>query len=340
MLKNILTNKKCKALILVLVMMINCFALAGCGKDTASSDELKKITLVLDWTPNTNHTGIYVAIEKGYFKEEGITVEVVQPPEGGAEVLVASGKAELGVSFQDTMAPALVGDDALDITAVAALVQHNTSGIVSRAGEGINRPSGMEGKSYSTWNGSIELAMLENVVVADGGDFSKVNLIPSTVTDEVSALNSKATDSIWIFYGWAGVKLELEGVEADYFAFKDINPVFDYYTPVLIANNDFLANDGDYAKGVLNAIKKGYEYAIDNPEEAAKILCDYAPELDYELVLASQKYLSQEYKAEVDRWGYIDPVRWNGFYNWLNEEGLMEENIPENTGYSNDYLPK
>lgn len=332
-------NKRFKALVLVLVMMINCFALSGCDKaESKNSDESRAITLVLDWTPNTNHTGIYVAIEKGYFAEEGIIVDVVQPPEGGAEVLVASGKAEFGVSFQDTMAPAIVGDDALNITAVAALVQHNTSGIISRAGEGMDRPSGMEGKSYSTWNGSIELAMLENVITADGGDFSKVELVPSTVTDEVSALTTKSTDSIWIFYGWAGVKMELEGIETDYFAFKDINPVFDYYTPVLVANNDFLANEADCAKGFLRALKRGYEYAIENPEDAAQILCDYASELDYDLVLASQKYLANEYKADVEQWGYIDPVRWNGFYSWLNEEGLVETNIPENTGFSNEYL--
>ncbi len=332
---------KAKALFLVLVMMLNCLAFSGCGKKAqGGSDEVKKITLVLDWTPNTNHTGIYVAMEKGYFAEEGIEVEVVQPPEGGAEVLVASGKAEFGISFQDTMAPAIIGEDALDVTAVAALIQHNTSGIISRAGEGMDRPSGMEGHSYSTWNGSIEIAMLENVVTADGGDFTKVELIPSTVTDEVSALSTKSTDSIWIFYGWAGVKMELEGIETDYFAFKDINPVFDYYSPVLIANNEFLETEGEYAKGFLRALKKGYEYAIDNPEDAAKILCDNASELDYDLVVASQTYLASEYKADVSRWGYIDPARWNGFYNWLSEEGLVEETIPENTGFSNDYLPE
>lgn len=332
---------KTKALFLVLVMMLNCLAFSGCGKKAqGGSDEVKKITLVLDWTPNTNHTGIYVAMEKGYFAEEGIEVEVVQPPEGGAEVLVASGKAEFGISFQDTMAPAIIGEDALDVTAVAALIQHNTSGIISRAGEGMDRPSGMEGHSYSTWNGSIEIAMLENVVTADGGDFTKVELIPSTVTDEVSALSTKSTDSIWIFYGWAGVKMELEGIGTDYFAFKDINPVFDYYSPVLIANNEFLETEGEYAKGFLRALKKGYEYAIDNPEDAAKILCDNAGELDYDLVVASQTYLANEYKAEVTRWGYIDPARWNGFYNWLSEEGLVEETIPENTGFSNAYLPE
>ncbi len=334
-----MNNKRIKALVLVLVMLINTFAIVGCGKN-AKEEGQRQVTVVLDWTPNTNHTGLYVAIEKGYFEEEGINVEVVQPPEGGAEVLVASGNAEFGVSFQDTLAPALVGDDALKVTAVAALVQHNTSGIISVKGEGMDRPSGMEGKRYSTWNGTIELAILENVVEADGGDFSKVELLPSTVTDEVTALKTDATDSIWIYYGWAGVKMELENMNTDYFAFKDINPAFDYYSPVLIANNDFLAENPDCAKDFLNALKKGYEYAIDNPEEAADILCKYAPEIDVELAKASQAYLSKEYKAEVQRWGYIDPVRWNGFYNWLNEEGLVETTIPENTGFSNQYLPE
>ncbi len=79
-------------------------------KKAGGTGEKKKVTFVLDWTPNTNHTGLYVAQEKGYFDEAGLEVEIVQPPEGGAEVLVASGKAQFGVSFQDTMAPALAGD--------------------------------------------------------------------------------------------------------------------------------------------------------------------------------------------------------------------------------------
>ena len=297
------------------------------------------MTFVLDWTPNTNHTGIYVAQELGYFEEAGIEVEIVQPPEGGAEVLVASGEADFGVSFQDSMAAALIGEDALPITAVAAIIQHNTSGIISRAGEGMDTPSGMEGHSYATWNGAIEIATLKQVVEKDGGDFSQVELIPSTVTDEVTALSTKSVDSIWIFYGWAGVKTELEELETDYFAFSDIDPVFDYYTPVIIAGNKFLEENPETAKAFLEAVAKGYEYAIENPEEAANILCDAVPELDKELVLASQQYLAEQYKAEVEQWGYIDPVRWNGFYEWINENDLVEEDIPENTGFSNDYLP-
>lgn len=316
--------------------------MAACGlKETGENEptETKKITFVLDWTPNTNHTGLYVAREKGYFSQAGLEVEIVQPPEGGAEVLVASGKAQFGIGFQDTLAPALVGDGALPIQAVAAILQHNTSGIVSRKGEGMERPKGLEGKKYATWESPVELATLQNVVEGDGGDFDKVELIPNTVTDEVSALKNRSVDAIWIFYGWAGVKTELEALETDYFAFSDLNPVFDYYTPVVIAGNEFLEEEPDTAKAFLAALSKGYEDAADNPEEAADILCRAVPELDEELVLASQKYLSSQYKADASRWGYMDPKRWNGFYSWLNDNGLSNPALPENIGFTNDYLP-
>ncbi len=124
-------------------------------------------------------------------------------------------------------------------------------------------------------------------------------------------------DAIWIFYAWAGVATEVANLETDYFAFKDINPVFDYYTPVVIANNDFLEEKPDTAKAFLRALKQGYEDAIANPDEAASILLEASPELDEELVKASQEYLRDQYKADVKHWGYIDPARWNAFYGWL-----------------------
>ena len=332
-----MNHKKMLAVGMAAVMAVGA---AGSTMVSAADNETEKITFVLDWTPNTNHTGLYVAESLGYFEDQGLEVEIVQPPEGGADALVASGRAQFGVSFQDSMAPGVAGDNALPTTAVAALIQHNTSGIISRKGEGMDTPKGMEGKKYATWDGPIEVAMIQNVVEQDGGDFSKVEMIPSTVTDEVSALESGSVDAIWIFYAWAGVKFELTGAETDYFAFKDINPVFDYYTPVVIANNEFLEEEPETAKKFLTALRDGYEYAIENPQEAADILCEAAPELDPELVLASQEYLKDQYKAEVSQWGYIDPERWNAFYKWLNENGLTEAEIPENVGFSNDYLPE
>ena len=318
-------------------------SLTACGpKDQDGEKDLEKITFVLDWTPNTNHTGIYVAMANGYFEEAGLEVEVVQPPEDVAEVLVASGKAQFGVSFQDYIAPGLIGDDPLPITAVAAVIQHNTSGIISRAGEGMDTPKGLEGHKYATWDLPVEKATIAQVMKADGGDFDKVELIPSTVTDEVSALQSKSVDAIWIYYAWAGVACQVAGLDTDYFAFADIDPVFDYYTPVIIGNNTYLEEHPDQAKAFVAAMSRGYQYAMENPEKAAQILMDAAPELksNEELVVASQKYLADKYQAEADRWGEFDAARWSAFFTWLNDNQLLEGTVDPNAGFTNDYLPE
>ena len=330
---------KKRVLSILIIAVVLMLGLAGCGS-SAENTELEKVSFVLDWTPNTNHTGIYVAQEMGYFEEAGLEVEIVQPPEDSSVALVASGKADFSISFQDSLAAALTGEDAMPVTAVAAVIQHNTSGIISRAGEGMDRPKGMEGHSYATWNGAIELATLEEVVKADGGDFSKVELIPSTVTDEVTALKTDSVDSIWIFYGWAGVKTELEGLATDYFEFRDIDPVFDYYTPVIIAGNQFLEENPHTARAFMEAVSKGYQYAIENPAEAAEILCGAVPELDPELVKASQEYLADQYQADAEYWGQIDAERWNAFYKWVNDNDLVEGEVPLDTGFTNDYLPQ
>lgn len=321
-------------------------SLSACGGQTGEKaqgeKELEKITFVLDWTPNTNHTGVYAAIANGYFEDAGLEVEVVQPPEDGAEVLVASGKAQFGVSFQDYIAPGLIGDDPLPITAVAAIIQHNTSGIISRAGEGMSTPKGLEGHKYATWDLPVEKATIQQVMKADGGDFDKVELIPSTVTDEVSALQSKSVDAIWIYYGWAGIACEVAGLDTDYFAFADIDPVFDFYTPVIIGNNTYLEEHPDQAKAFMAALTRGYEYCMENPEQAAQILMDAAPELssNKELVVESQKYLAQQYQADAERWGEFDAGRWNGFFTWLNDNQLLEGTVDPNAGFTNDYLPE
>lgn len=339
-------NKKKKILALTLLFVVT-VVFCACGTqrtaDTVTQGEneenLKKVTFVLDWTPNTNHTGLYVAIERGYFKEAGLEVEVVQPPEDGAEVLVASGKAQFGVSFQDSLASALSGENPLPVKAVAAVVQHNTSGIISRRGEGISSPKGLEGKRYATWNGPMEAETIRTVMEKDGGNYEKLEWIPSTVTDEVSALKSHSVDALWIFYAWAGIKMEQEQLETDFFAFADVDPVFDYYTPVIISGTGYLQEEPEEAKVFMKALARGYEFAIENPKEAAQILCKAVPELDSELVLASQNYLADRYQAEAAEWGYIDKERWNRFFVWLNERGLADLELEEQPGFTNEYLP-
>ena len=336
-------NIKRAASILIICIMVFSMALAmtGCGSEEESG--LTKITFCLDWTPNTNHTGIYAAQAQGWYEEAGLEVEIVQPPENGAAHMCASGEAQFAIEAQDTMAASLALDEPLGITAVAGLIQHNTSGIMSRAGDGIDTPKGLTGRTYSTWDSPIELAMLENVVDADGGDFDKVKLIPNDITDEPAALSAKQTDAVWVFEGWSKVNAQVSGVDVDYFAFSDIDPTFDYYTPVIIANNDFLAEDPEAAKAFLAATARGYEFAVENPEEAADMLIagDNTGSLAEaeELVKASQKFLSPLYIDDADRWGVIDAARWNGFYKWLYENELCAKDLTD-IGFSNEYLPE
>ena len=336
------TLKKILAVFLCAGMLLSFASCADKSQGDANGEDLEKITLCLDWTPNTNHTGIYVALAKGYFKEAGLDVTVVQPSESTSAAMCAAGQAQFAVEAQDTLAAAFTTDEPLGVTAVAALLQHNTSGIISRKGEGMDRPKGLENHTYSTWDSPIELAMLKAVVEKDGGDFSKVKLIPNNITDEAGALKAHQTDAVWIYYGWSGIAAELSGLDFDYFSFIDIDPVFDYYTPILIGNNAYMEQNPDSTKALLAALKKGYEYAIANPEEAAQILVDGdttgSLKDSLELVTASQKWISGQYKAEVEQWGYIDPARWDAFYQWLWDNQLIENGLPAGTGFTNEYL--
>ncbi len=339
---NKLNIKRAAGILIICIMVFSmAFAMTGCGSEEESG--LTKITFCLDWTPNTNHTGIYAAQAQGWYEEAGLEVEIVQPPENGAAHMCASGEAQFAIEAQDTMAASLALDEPLGITAVAGLIQHNTSGIMSRAGDGIDTPKGLTGRTYSTWDSPIELAMLENVVDADGGDFDKVKLIPNDITDEPAALSAEQTDAVWVFEGWSKVNAQVSGVDVDYFAFSDIDPTFDYYTPVIIANNDFLAEDPEAAKAFLAATARGYEFAAENPEEAADMLIagDNTGSLAEaeELVKASQKFLSPLYIDDADRWGVIDEARWNGFYKWLYENELCAKDLTD-IGFSNEYLPE
>ena len=329
--------KRIFALILALVALCS---LTACGQNAAG--ETETITFVLDWTPNTNHTGLYVALAKGWFEEAGLDVQVVQPPEDGSTVLVAAGNAQFAVTAQDTIAPALSGSEQLPITTVAAILQHNTSGIISRAGEGMDTPAGLEGKRYATWDLPAEKATVRAAMEADGGNFDEVVLIPSTVTDEVSALRSESVDAIWVFYGWAGIACEVAGLDTDYFHFADFDDRLDFYTPVIVANNTWLQEHPETAKAFLAALSRGYEYAAEHPKEAADMLLEAAPELksNPELVYASQEYLSKEYIADAGRWGEIDPERWGAYFTWLNDNGLLEEAIDPAAGFTNEYLPE
>lgn len=322
-------------------------ALAACG-GTASEQgaaeggfdaaETTKVSFVLDYTPNTNHTGLYVALDQGYFADEGLEVEIVQPPEDGADALIGAGGANLGISYQDYIANNLASDQPMPYSAVAAVIQHNTSGIMSRAEDGITHPAAMEGHTYATWNMPVEQATVRQCVEADGGNWDNVELVPYETDDDVAGLRANMYDTVWVYEAWAVQNAIVQDVDVNYFSFISVDPVFDYYTPVIAANDDFAKENPEVVKAFLRAVKKGYEYAVENPDAAADILCAQVPELDSALVHQSQTYLADQYVADAEAWGVIDKDRWAAFYGWLNDNQLLANQIDVNAGYDLSYL--
>jgi len=318
--------------------------LAGCagqgGQQASDSGDLTKITFSLDYDPNTNHTGIYVAQEKGYFADEGLEVTIVPAVDGSADPAIGSGTAQLGISYQDYIANDLATDDPLPIVAVAAVIQHNTSGIMSRKEDNITRAKDMENHTYATWDMPIEQATIKRIVETDGGDFSKVQMVPYETSDEISGLKTNMFDTVWSYEGWAVQNAALQGYPVNYFSFIDMDPIFDFYTPVLAANSDFAKENPDTVKAFLRAAKKGYEYAVENPDDAADILCKQVSELadDSELVKKSANFLAGQYTADASSWGLIDKDRWARYFQWLNDNQLVEHELDVDSGWTMDYL--
>ena len=320
---------------IIAVAVLNAAPIFAGGK----KENPNHIRVVLDWTPNTNHTGLYVAQEKGWFAEEGLTVEIMQPPEDGALILVGSGNAEFGVDFQESMGPSIAKDrDALPVTAVAAIISHNTSGIMSLAKSGIKSPRNLAKKRFASWETPLVTALIKEIVENDGGKFEDVIMIPNYATDSLSALQTDI-DAIWIYYAWDGIAAEVNGLAVNYIDLGAIDSRLDFYTPVLAANTNWLKKNPETAKKFMRAVSRGYQFAMENPKDAGEILLKGAPELDRALVLRSQEYLASRYRADAPRWGEIDPQRWGGFYRWMFERGLLEKNIGSG-GFTNEYLPK
>jgi len=317
------------------VMAVLALILAGCRPGSANTAG-EQVRVVLDWTPNTNHTGIYVALDKGWFAEEGLAVEILLPPEDGALLLLASGKAEFAVEAQENLGPA-IANSSLPLCATAAVISHNTSGLMSLKAANIKRPRDLEGKRFASWETPLVNAVIRHIVEEDGGNFEAVKMIPNMAVDAFSALETDV-DSIWIYYAWDGVAAEIRQTAISYLDLGTLSPVLDNYTPVIIVNSAWAASNPAAAKRFMKALSRGYVFAIENPAPAAEILLKYAPELDGELVKRSQAWLAARYQGDAPRWGEIDPERWGAFYRWMYSQGLLDREL-DKEGFSNEYLP-
>lgn len=321
--------KRVKLYILLFCVMITMLLATGCGKS-------EKVTFVLDWTPNTNHTGVYVAVEKGYYAEEGLDVAIIQPSDMGADAMVASGTAQFGVSYQESVTFARAEN--VPLVSIAAVIQHNTSGFGALKEKNIKSPKDFVGKKYGGWGSPVEEATIRYLMEKAGADPDKVEILSVGTADFFQASSSDQIDFAWIFEGWDGVAAKLKGIEIDYIDLGKTDPVFDYYTPVIVTSEEMIQNNSKLVEAFMRATIKGYLYAMEHPEEAAEIFIKAVPEADPELIRESQKFLADKYQADAPYWGMQKKEVWQRYNDWLYENSFIAEPIDVEKAFTNRFV--
>jgi ABC-type nitrate/sulfonate/bicarbonate transport system substrate-binding protein len=306
--------------------------------DAASSGKDKiAVKVVLDWTPNTNHTGLYVAKDQGFYDAEGLNVEIVQPGTNGADQMVATGDAQFGVGYQEGVTQARI--QGVPLVSIAAVIQHNTSGFASPASKNIKTPKDFEGKTYGGWGSPAEQAMIDSLMQTVKADPKKVKIVNIGEADYFTAVK-KDVDFAWIYYAWTGVEAELRKEPINMIFLTQYSDKLDYYTPVIETNETMIKSKPDVVKAFMRATAKGYQYAIDKPEDAANILVKLAPDLDPKLVQASQKWLSPKYKDDAAQWGVQKQAVWQNYSDWMYDHKLLDKKLDVAKAFTNDFLPK
>lgn len=312
----------------------------GGATEFATVDERTAITLMLDWTPNTNHTGFYVADALGYYDEANLDVEIIEPADLLVEQALDAGLAEFGIGFQEFTTYALV--DGVEVVSVAAIIQHNTSGFVTIAEDNpISEPTDLAGLTYGGFGiPDLENAILNQLLSCDDATWNEADYLDIGFADVIELMSLNRVDFGWIFYGWQGINAEVDGLELDRVMLMDYaDCVPDYYTPILLTTQDMIDDNPDIVRAFVQATARGYAHAIQNPTESADILLDAVPELNEELVHTSTVWLADQYQADASRWGEQDAEVWQSFTDFLIENNVITGPFDTSDVFTNEFLP-
>ncbi|HTG41750.1 MAG TPA: ABC transporter substrate-binding protein [Methylomirabilota bacterium] len=305
------------------------------------------VRLALDWTPNTDHTGFYVARSKGWYAAAGIDLQVLPYGSTTPETLIAAHQAECGISFQDSLTFAVAAG--ADIVSVAAILQRSASAIAVLADGPITRPRLLDGKTYAGFGYPNEVPTLKSVIKADGGkgDFKVATLNGAAY----EALYNKQADFTIPFTAWEGVEAKERGIDLRYFQFVDYG-FPDFYQVVLACDRQWLQKEPDAARRFVGATVQGFEFAAKEPDAAAAILIAENPgvfDANKKLPLESQRYLDDNgYLLDASgKFGTQTLERWTGYSGFLYDQGLLVDAagkpltapLDYTSLFTNDFLP-
>ena len=318
-------KKHCTALLLFIAPLLH-------------AEPLTEVKLLLDWTPNTNHTGIYVALDKGWYEEEGIDVTIIIPGEGDIYKAVAASAADFGVGYQEGLTLARAAD--IPVVSIAAIIQHNTSAFASRKEKGITSPADFAGTRYGGFGSPLERPMIDALMQCAGTTVDSVQFIDIGWADFLSVTESDRVDFAWIFYGWAGIDAEQKGVDLNTIMLNDhADCIPDYYTPVLMTSESMISNNPQRIAAFLQATAKGYDFARNNAEQAAAILLAKNPELNANLVTSSQQWLADKYQDDAPQWGWQQQTVWKRYIDFMKANKVIRD-LDVDAAFTNQFLPQ
>lgn len=323
-------------LTLFTVMLLSVLTFVACGgndsdsneaSEIATNDEKEKVSIMLDWYPNAVHSYLYVAQEKGFFDEENLDVKFQFPANPTDPLtLAASGNITMGLYYQPDVIMAKANED-IPVKAVAAVVREPLNHVVYREDNPINSPKELVDKKVGYPGIPINEALVKTVVEHDGGNYDDLEMI--NVEFELgSSLISKQVDAVsGMFVNHEVPLLRSQGYEVDY-----INPVDygvpSYYEVVAVTSDDTWENSQDSIESFWKAARKGFDYMIENPEDALNILLNNQDQanfpLDKEVETESMNILLPKMKSD-DGFATQEKDSWEATAEWLKEYGLIDE---------------
>jgi putative hydroxymethylpyrimidine transport system substrate-binding protein len=328
-----------RAVAVALSLLILALGLAACGsKSENTKGEAEKLTLDLDFYPNPDHAGIYMAQEEGFFKEAGLEVAIDSPTDPSAPLKdVAAGRADLAITYEPEVM--LAHEKGLDVVAVAALVNRPLTSLIWLKKSGIKSVPDLKGKTVSYAGISYQAAFLSTILRRAQVPASTVKSVNVGFGLIPSLSNGSAQAMLGGYSNVEGVALREAGKE------PVITPVDELGVPtydelVFVARRSTLEEEGPKIRLFISALKRGTEAAVANPKAASKAILaantSLEPKLTEAEIAATLPLLGGTPAGKP--YGYLDPKEWEAFGAWMSEEELIAGAPKAAEVLSNDYL--
>lgn len=299
-------------------------------KETDGEKELREVNVVLDWYPNALHTFIYTAIERGYYAEEGLDVQIRFPAnDNDALALVAAGKAEIGLYYEHDIIQAVVNQK-VGIKSVGAVVQSPLNIVLALKEKGIHSPEDLVGKTIGYSGTAMSEALIETMMKAVGADFSDVNMINVGFELMSSMTTGNVDATIGCLVNHEVPQMESEGFEVDYFMVNDYG-IPNYYEAVFLTNDKLLAEEPEVIKGFLRASAKGFNDFKEDPDGCLQILLDNQNEENFPLTPSVEQQSCDTIlplmETEDIKFLTQTEENWQANIDWMYESGLINQKV-------------